>query len=64
MNKLIINSRNTNFARGPFTQVKLADIAKIIQHKSDIRALKPISKRIKRLRWNIYKYMVNFLLKT
>ena len=64
INKLIINSRNTNLARGPFKQVKSADMAKIIHHKSQIRALKPISKCIKRLRWNIYKYMINFLLKT
>ena len=34
-----------------FTQVKSAEhIAKIIQHKSQIRALKPISKCIKLLR--------------
>ena len=45
----------------PFNeQVKSAEhMAKIIQHKSQIRALTPISKCIKRLRWNICKY-INF----
>ena len=48
----------------PFNeQVKSAEhLAKIIQHKSQIRALKPILKCIKRLRWNIYKY-INFQFK-
>ena len=36
-------------------------MAKIIQHKSQIMALKPISKCIKRLRSNIYKYIILLL---
>ena len=42
----------------PFTQVKSAEhMAKIIQHKSQVRELKPISKYIKQMR-NFLDYRV------